>query len=166
VVRCVVSRTPSSCPAVALPSGPDCLGEHCSRGLPIIATSGRRRANAGATPRPRRAGGRPTGRSALPPRRSHPIQIGSVATPQIERQGERQGVVCLCVCQQRGVVWLSRVAGDGEGGWPGQPHHIPSPLWHQLIVLVNYPTLLTRLRGFLEGGASCFNDALSIHYTG
>jgi len=28
---------------------------------------------------------------------------------------------------------------------------------------VNYPTLLSRWRGFLEGGASCFDDALYIH---
>jgi len=40
-------------------------------------------------------------------------------------------------------------------------------LFGGVMALVNYPTLLTRLRGFLEGGASCFYDTLcryrSIH---
>ena len=128
----------------------------------VGATPGQRRGHAEATPGGGPADG-PIGVAAT----SIPPDTDRVRCHSTNRKAGRATGSSVPLRVPAAWCGVAVPCGRGRGGGgPGQPHHIPSPLWHQLIVLVNYPTLLTRLRGFLEGGASCFNDALSIHYTG
>ena len=140
-------RPPSS--TIAPPAGRGCPGEHCSLGLPVIATPGGRRVDAEGTSRHRRTGGRPTCRSASPRRGGILTLLEScltgchvgVALPS--QPPGLGGVFSSCETSFRQCLWC----GSKRGGNGSVPLWLPADccgvclaLWQLIAVATDTPS--------------------------